>query len=236
MNNKLTLILFFVFIFSLSFVTAQGLEVPHQFYGTATYNSVASTGMTVETFIDGVSVGTTTTLNGQYGYSPLFLIKDNDKEYMGKTINFYLNGVSTRQTAIFKGGVSTKLDLSATGTTTPPTNNGGGGSSSGGGGSPIIKKNTSDDVETTNQITNNQEDENSGLLSIDELNEETNQDIQQNVLSKITGAVVGGGKAKYTVPLIFIVLIFLIALVSYTKKKPAEVEESEEVVENSEKK
>ncbi len=219
MNNKFTLALFFVFVFSLSFVIAQGLGVPHQFYGTATYNGAAASGMTVEAHIEGANVGSTTTLNtGTYGYDPIFLIKD-EGEYKGKTITFHLNGVNTGQTAVFENGASTNLDLSASGTTgdnTGGNNNGGspGGGSPGGGSPGGGSPSSTSTTQTQNTQTSGEEDEESDLGIL-----ETTEETQPNIFSKITGAVIGSGRAKFTIPIIFIVLIGGIAITVYVKRK-----------------
>ena len=243
MNNKFLFILFFVFVFSLSFVIAQGLELPNQFYGTATYNSVASTEMAVETYIEGVKVGSTTTLNGQYGYDPLFLIKDDNGQYAGKTINFYLNSVDTGQTAVFENGESTKLDLSATGSTpsspSTPTSSGGGGGCTenwrcGDWGecengvqtrtcediSKCGTKKSKPDLQRVCDIEGESGDEALDVLTTTE---------PPNLRSRITGAVIGGGTARIIIPIIFIILIIWAVITVYIKRKATEDITSEEV-------
>jgi len=43
---------------------------------------------------------------------------------------------------------------------------------------------------------------------------------QKNFFSGITGAVIGEGTAKVIIPLIFIILVVVIAVTAYYKRKP----------------
>jgi len=249
MNNKFLFVLSFVFVFSLSFVIAQGLEIPNQFYGTATYNSVASTEMAVEAYIDGSIVGTTTTSGGKYGYDPLFLIKDPEGTYAGKTISFYLNGIDTGASAVFENGASTKLDLSATGSSgiTGDTNTE--ESSSGGGSSCTENWRCEDWGECENGIqTTTCEDVNKcgtkkskpDLQRVCDIEGESGDEALDilttteppSFFSRITGAVIGGGTARIIIPIIFLILIVWAVIAVYIKRKEVDVDSSEVVDED----
>jgi len=90
--------------------------LPHAFHGTVTINSesapvgteVSATGTGVSTNIDQNPV--TTTVSGQYGTGGLYLLVQGDIAD-GTTITFYVNGVSTGQTATWHSDVTTELDL-----------------------------------------------------------------------------------------------------------------------------
>ena len=127
--------------------------IPHQFYGSVTYNGQAAPdGLSVVAKINGVEVASTTTSGGKYGYSPIFYIEDPNSIRSGQTINFFVNGVDTGQTAVFQNGGRTKLDLTATGpsvVTTIPSDGGGDGGGSGGSGGGDGTVTTTTIVETT---------------------------------------------------------------------------------------
>ena len=121
--------------------------MPHQFYGSVTYNGQpAPDGLSVVAKIDGDVVASITTKNGRYGSDDLdgdgklepeetFLISDSDGD-PGDTINFFVNGIDTGQTDTFYNGKVSMLDLSVNGppiaTTTTTGGTGGGGGGGGG--------------------------------------------------------------------------------------------------------
>ena len=93
--------------------------LPHAFYGTVTINSnTAATGTVVSAKINGVDAGSyTTTVVGQYGSLAErdYLAVSRDGANDGDTINFYVNGYDTNQTATFNvGGGPTVVNLSLT--------------------------------------------------------------------------------------------------------------------------
>jgi len=104
-------------------VYAQGIPpLPHAFYGSVTIDgSPAPVGTEVEARGTGVSTGiadnpTITTVSGVYGTSNPFehrLIVQGDIDD-GATLTFYVNGVSTGQTAEWHSGETTELGLSVT--------------------------------------------------------------------------------------------------------------------------
>jgi len=112
----------------------QGLPpLPHAFYGTVEINdSAAPTGTQVEargegvrTGIEGNPIGTTAAgVYGSAGSMGSKLVVQGDI-LDGAVITFYVNGVSTGQTAEWHNGEVTELDLSAT--ITAPGGGGGGG-------------------------------------------------------------------------------------------------------------
>jgi hypothetical protein len=124
-------------------VHANGIpELPHAFYGSVTINGapapagteVEARGPGVVTGIEGNPVVTTTT--GIYGTSNPFvprLVVQGDIEE-GALITFYVDGVSTGQTASWHSGVTTELDLEVTISKTPS----GDGAGAGGAPPPII--------------------------------------------------------------------------------------------------
>ena len=110
------------------------LGIPHQFWGTVTYNDApAPDGVSIIAKIDNVIVKESTTLNGKYGYDPLFIITDSNENRNGKIIVFYVNNVEAA-THVFENGRATGLNLNATGSSLNPPSSGGGGGGSGGGG------------------------------------------------------------------------------------------------------
>jgi hypothetical protein len=134
-TNKKLILITFIGIILLSNVVLAIPGIPHQFYGSVTYNGQsAPDGLSVVAKINGVEVASTTTSGGRYGYSPIFYVEDPMSDRSGKTINFFVNGVDTGQTAVFQNGGITRLDLTTTGpsvvTTTPTqisSGDGGGG-------------------------------------------------------------------------------------------------------------
>uniref|UniRef100_A0A6H1Z771 Fibronectin type-III domain-containing protein n=1 Tax=viral metagenome TaxID=1070528 RepID=A0A6H1Z771_9ZZZZ len=98
--------------------------LPHAFYGSVTINGTAAPdGSRVLATVDSGTIVSTqnpvTTVAGSYGIdSPKLLVQGDDLS--GATITFYVNGVSTGQTAAFEaGGGPTTLDLSVP--ATPPS-------------------------------------------------------------------------------------------------------------------
>jgi len=139
--KKLTIfiVLAFVLVLCATPVYANGiLPLPHAFYGTVTINGTAAPVSTqVSARGTGVTTGiadnpTITTVAGIYGTSNPFehrLVVQGDIEE-GAIITFYVNGVSTGQTAAWHSEGITELDL----TVTIAAGGGGGG----GGGAPAI--------------------------------------------------------------------------------------------------
>ena len=81
--------------------------IPHQFYGNVTFDSgTTPDGLTVETKVDGVVVGTSQTKDGKYGYNPsLFFAVNANGDWAGETANFFVSGTDTGETfALAKGG------------------------------------------------------------------------------------------------------------------------------------
>jgi len=103
--------------------------LPHAFYGSVTINnSPAPVGTQVEARGEGVRTGIAgnpivTTEVGKYGSAdplgPKLVVQGNIAS--GATITFYVNGVSTGQTAAWHSGETTELNLAVTITVAPPT-------------------------------------------------------------------------------------------------------------------
>jgi len=108
-----------VLVFGLLLIPGLALAVPgipHQFYGQVSFsNGPAPDGLVVEARIGSVTVATTTTLNGKYGYSPLFFVTDPDNDRAGKTITFLVNGIDTGLSATFENGEHTEKNFSISG-------------------------------------------------------------------------------------------------------------------------
>ncbi len=96
--------------------------LPHAFYGTVDVNgSPAPVGTSVEVRGEGVQTGVgnnpiVTTAEGEYGsadpLAPKLIVQGDIAE--GATVTFYVNGVSTGQTAEWHSGEVTEVDLTAT--------------------------------------------------------------------------------------------------------------------------
>lgn len=83
--------------------------IPEQFYGTV---SGASAGAEVAAHVQGVVVAKSIVANGSYGAAPkLLLVPDPDNAFAGATVSFTVGGFVVPQTAVFKNGAVTKLDL-----------------------------------------------------------------------------------------------------------------------------
>jgi len=110
-------------------VYANGVPpLPHAFYGGLTVNnSPAPTGTQVEARGEGVLTGSenpiVTTEVGSYGSTARLIVQGDILD--GATLTFYVNGVSTGQTAAWHSGNTTELALSVT--ISVPTGGGGGG-------------------------------------------------------------------------------------------------------------
>jgi len=116
------LLSFAVLALPLSFVLADTPGIPHQFYGTVSFNNgVAPDGLVVEARNGDTVVGSSVTKNGKYGYNPnLFFVYDlNDGSAKdltaGQTINFFVSGINTGQTFAFANGGYTSLNLTILG-------------------------------------------------------------------------------------------------------------------------
>ncbi|XOB42349.1 MAG: hypothetical protein ACKKMP_03250 [Candidatus Nealsonbacteria bacterium] len=107
--------------------------IPHQFFGTVDFsNGPAPTGLEVTAKIDEESAATATVSEGKYGYNPIFYVPDPDNNRQGETINFFVNGIDTGETYVFKNGASTNLNLAvevveSEPEPSPPPASGGGG-------------------------------------------------------------------------------------------------------------
>ncbi|MCL0046603.1 hypothetical protein M1N18_01320, partial [Dehalococcoidales bacterium] len=120
--------LFLLVSFLATPVLASVPPLPHAFYGAVEINGEpAPVGTQVEARGAGVKTGIagnpiTTTEPGKYGgpgaLDPKLVVQGNIKE--GTIITFYVNGVSTGQTATWHSGEVTRLDLSVTIVPPPP--------------------------------------------------------------------------------------------------------------------
>lgn len=126
---------------------------PHVFYGSVTLNgSPAPDGTVVSARINGIQVASTTTMDGKYGYEPMFFVDDPNSARLGQDVVFFVSGSSTGQTISFCNacfndcGTSTSdcspFDLSVTigssSTDTTDGNTGGGGGGGSGAATPVV--------------------------------------------------------------------------------------------------
>ncbi len=91
--------------------------IPQQFSGTVRNNGApVGAGYTVSARVGSIELASTTTdASGRYGSSELFYFSADQ----GATIDFYVNGVKTQQTATFSSGAITALDLTVSGVQEP---------------------------------------------------------------------------------------------------------------------
>jgi hypothetical protein len=128
---------------------------PCAFYGTVLINGqLAPDGTTVTAKINGVDVGSTTTLNGKFMGSQILIVEDPINNRAGKIVQFFVNGVDTTQTFPFLNGGTVRLDFSITQATSTPTNPSSGGGTSSGGGSFTGTTGTTGTTTQQNQTTN----------------------------------------------------------------------------------
>ncbi len=97
---------------------------------------------------------------------------------------------------------------------------GGGGSGGGGGGGGGSSGGSSSSSFSTTSIsssdsTNNENNDNKEIVKLSD----TSQNNLESFFSKITGAVVGSGRIKFIIPLVFVVLIVVIGVGVYVKRK-----------------
>ena len=109
MGKKSILILLIFITFSTTASAAPG--IPHRFYGTVDFsNTEAPDNFIVSARIDGIEAASTPVLNGAYGYEKeLLFVTDPYNNRKGKTVEFFINGIKTNQTAVFENGGSQRL-------------------------------------------------------------------------------------------------------------------------------
>lgn len=109
--------------------------IPHQFYGTVTLSSGSSQeGLPIVAKADNnliLVIGTVQ--GGKYGYNSVFKAEDKNNNLAGKTIKFFVGNVLANETAVFKNGEATNLNLTVP---WPTQQNNQPASSGGGGGAP----------------------------------------------------------------------------------------------------
>jgi len=91
--------------------------IPHQFYGSATFESgTAPDGLMVEAKVNGAVVGVSTTKSGKYGINPdLLMLSKADGEWAGESAKFYVAGIDTGETYSLARGGYTSLNLTVPG-------------------------------------------------------------------------------------------------------------------------
>ncbi|MDP1689682.1 MAG: peptidoglycan-binding protein [bacterium] len=91
--------------------------IPHQFYGTVSYDSgTAPDGLVVEAKVSGAVVGSSVTNGGKYGINPsLLFASKSDGDWSGETAVFFVGGIDTGESHALVKGNYTKLDLTVPG-------------------------------------------------------------------------------------------------------------------------
>jgi len=91
--------------------------IPHQFYGTVSYESgTTPDGLVVEAKVNGTVVGSSITKSGKYGYMPdLLFASKTDGEWSGETATFFVGGIDTGESFTLAKGGYTNLNLTVPG-------------------------------------------------------------------------------------------------------------------------
>lgn len=91
--------------------------IPHQFYGSVDFsNGPAPDGLVVEARINGEMVTSSSIVDGQYGFVPnLFFVTDPNNNRQEETVQFFVSGIDTEQSASFVNGGYSRKDLTITG-------------------------------------------------------------------------------------------------------------------------
>ena len=134
MNLKYSILITFIFYFTIVNQVLAAPGIPHAFYGKIYFtNGPTPSGLTVIAKIGDVEFGSTITSSGSYG--PYLMVTDPNNNNYNKTINFYVNGIKANENYTFNNAEITYLDLTlnanapVTTTTSPVT---GGGPTGGG--------------------------------------------------------------------------------------------------------
>jgi len=137
-------ILFAVVFTILMSVPVLAPELPgHVFYGSVNINgNQAPDGTIVTAKIDGTEVKSTTVPSPDENYDYVLIIPE---QYLGDTVQFYVNGIDTGKTGTVLQGGHDLIDLSIT------TNEGGSGGGGGGGGGGNGETTSTIKQETTQQ-------------------------------------------------------------------------------------
>ncbi|MCK5023640.1 MAG: hypothetical protein KAS04_05680, partial [Candidatus Aenigmarchaeota archaeon] len=110
-HSTISCLVVFLFILSATIVVADLSDVPHQFYGDVTINSVpAPDGVLVIAKFNDNDVESGLTQDGKYGYEyPAFIVSMHP-QYVGQTVEFYVGNVKAGE-AVFSEGATTELHL-----------------------------------------------------------------------------------------------------------------------------
>jgi len=162
MNTTVFKTLFIVFLLVMASVAVSAAPgVPHQFYGQVLVNGQpAPDNYLVEARIEGVAKQAFT-VDGAYGYDPIFYIEDPTNDRAGKSITFYVgpsvDALVEATTYVFNNGWSTHLDLSVSIASSSGGSSSGSSRHSGGGSSVYIPSTSeSDDDELVNETVVNE--------------------------------------------------------------------------------
>jgi uncharacterized repeat protein (TIGR02543 family) len=101
-----------------AYATEPPPEMPHQFYGTVSFDDdPLEEGTLVEAFVDDVKQAETTVdAEGRYGYNPTFRVSGT----AGATVIFYVGGVEADEDATWESGKVQELDLTIHEEPAPP--------------------------------------------------------------------------------------------------------------------
>jgi hypothetical protein len=101
-----------------AYATEPPPEMPHQFYGTVTFNGdPVQQGTLVEAFVNDVKEAETTVDGeGKYGYDPIFRVQGT----VGATVIFYAGGIEADEDATWESGKVQELNLTIHEEPAPP--------------------------------------------------------------------------------------------------------------------
>ena len=101
-----------------AYATEPPPEMPHQFYGTASFDGApVEQGILVEAFVDDVKQAETTVDGeGRYGYDPIFRVSGT----AGATVTFYVGGIEADEDVAWESGKVQELNLTIHEEPAPP--------------------------------------------------------------------------------------------------------------------
>ena len=220
----ITALSIFVLIFIGKMPIPGVIDIPpamHQFYGNVSYPNGSLMNGNVYALVSGVVKANVTTLNGKYGYNPLFIVEDVPDNSL---IEFYINKVKvanytftnlelTELNLIYSlcgdGYCSSQEFCSSCSQDCGVCSSGGDGGGGGGGGGNINK--TKNNKNVINEVTGNNETKTS----------ENNQENKTTNKPGITGRIIGAGESigKFNFFSVLVVIVVILALILLIIKK-----------------
>ena len=118
-NKFLIAVAVVAFLFLMPSGASAQRVIPHAFLGLATINgSPAADGTVVAALVDGQQVAAKSVSGGSY---PVLLVEPANDSFAGKIVTFTIGGIPANETALWKQGGATSLNLSATPSPGTPT-------------------------------------------------------------------------------------------------------------------